>query len=82
MDDGSHPEADLIFAKVEGLIKRIKEGGYVPDTDFVLLDVEEEEECALYYCSEKLARAYGLISTPPSSVILSNNEPSCLRRLP
>lgn len=82
MDDGSHPEADLIFAKVEGLIKRIK-GGYVPDTDFVLLDVEEEEkECALYYYSEKLARAYGLISTPPSSVILSNKEPSCLRRLP
>lgn len=82
MDDGSHPEADLIFAKVEGLIKRIKEGGYVPDTDFVLLDVEEEEkERALYYHSEKLARAYGLISTP-SSVILSNKEPLCLRRMP
>lgn len=70
MDDRSHSEADLIFTKVEGLIKRIKEEGYVPDTDFVLLDVEEEEkERALYDDSEKLAIAYGLISTPPSSVI-------------
>ncbi|KDP34011.1 hypothetical protein JCGZ_07582 [Jatropha curcas] len=70
VDDRSHPEADSICKKVEDLMKRIKEEGYVPDTDFVLLDVEEEEkERSLYYHSEKLAIAYGLLSTPPSSRI-------------
>lgn len=50
-------------------MKRIRDEGYVPNTDFVLHDVEEEEKCVLYYHSEKLAIAYGLISTPPSSRI-------------
>lgn len=68
--DRDHPQTDLIYDKVEDMMKRIREEGYVPDTDFVLLDVEEEEkERALYYHSEKLAIAYGLISTPPSSTI-------------
>ena len=41
-----------------------REYGYVPDTEFVLLDVEDEQkERSLYYHSEKLAIAYGLIST-------------------
>lgn len=68
--DRSHPEGDSIYGKVEDMMKRIKAEGYVPDTDFVLLDVEEEEkESSLYYHSEKLAVAYGLLSTPPSSRI-------------
>ncbi|GLT66510.1 hypothetical protein SLA2020_388700 [Shorea laevis] len=70
VDDKSHPQTDLIYDKVEDLINRIRKEGYVPDTDFVLLDVEEEEkEHALYHHSEKLAIAFGLISTPPSSTI-------------
>ncbi|XP_031287023.1 pentatricopeptide repeat-containing protein At4g33170-like [Pistacia vera] len=70
VDDRSHPQGDLIYDEVEVLMKRIKEEGYIPDTDFVLLDVEEEEkERALYYHSEKLAIAFGLISTPPSTTI-------------
>ncbi|KAM7259778.1 hypothetical protein ACFE04_015519 [Oxalis oulophora] len=70
VDDKSHPQSDLIYEKVEDLIKQIKGEGYIPDTDFVLVDVEEEEkERALYYHSEKLAIAYGLISTPPSTTI-------------
>lgn len=70
VDDKSHPEADMIYNQVEDMIILIKEEGYVPDTDFVLHEVEEEEkERALYYHSEKLAIAYGLISTPSSSMI-------------
>ncbi|OAY85290.1 Pentatricopeptide repeat-containing protein [Ananas comosus] len=66
VDDRSHPETAAIYHKLEDLIKRIKDEGYVPDTDFVLLDVEEEEkECAICYHSEKLAIAYGLLSVPP-----------------
>lgn len=68
--DRSHEEADLIYDMVEHMIKKIREGGYVPDTDFVLVDIEEEEkERALYYHSEKLAIAYGLMSTPPMTTI-------------
>ncbi|KAF8401112.1 hypothetical protein HHK36_014416 [Tetracentron sinense] len=70
VDDTSHPQADEIYDKVGELIRMIRVEGYLPDTDFVLLDVEEEEkERALYYHSEKLAIAYGLISTPPSTTI-------------
>ncbi|KAF3446125.1 hypothetical protein FNV43_RR11304 [Rhamnella rubrinervis] len=70
VDDKSHPQTDRVYEKLEGLIKRIQEEGYVPDTDFVLLDVEEEEkQRALYYHSEKLAIAFGLISTPPSTTL-------------
>ncbi|KVI01513.1 protein of unknown function DUF1771 [Cynara cardunculus var. scolymus] len=70
VDDRSHPEGEIIYDKVEDLIKLIKEDGYIPDTDYVLLDVEEEEkERSLYYHSEKLAIAFGLISTPSSTTI-------------
>ncbi|PKU72595.1 pentatricopeptide repeat-containing protein At4g33170 isoform X1 [Dendrobium catenatum] len=70
VDDSSHPEAAAIHDELEDLMQRIKKEGYVPDTDFVLLDVEEEEkERSLYYHSEKLAIAYGLISTPPPLAI-------------
>ncbi|XP_020593900.1 pentatricopeptide repeat-containing protein At4g33170 [Phalaenopsis equestris] len=70
VDDRSHPEAAAIYDELEDLMQRIKDEGYVPDTEFVLLDVEEEEkERSLYYHSEKLAIAYGLISTPPPLTI-------------
>ncbi|CAI0628389.1 unnamed protein product [Linum tenue] len=43
----------------------MKEAGYVPDTRYVLHDIDEEaKERALMYHSERLAIAYGLISTP------------------
>ncbi|RZC15211.1 Pentatricopeptide repeat-containing protein [Glycine soja] len=68
--DRSHEETDVIYNKVEYIMKRIREEGYVPDTDFALVDVEEEDkECSLYYHSEKLAIAYGLMKTPPSTTL-------------
>ncbi|BAT78042.1 hypothetical protein LR48_Vigan04g230000 [Vigna angularis] len=68
--DRSHEETGLIYNKLEYVMKRIREEGYVPDTEFALVDVEEEDkECSLYYHSEKLAIAYGLIKTPPSTTL-------------
>nr|XP_012571541.1 pentatricopeptide repeat-containing protein At4g33170 isoform X2 [Cicer arietinum] len=68
--DRSHKETGLIYNKVEYVMKRIREEGYVPDTDFTLVDIEEEDkESALYYHSEKLAIAYGLMKTPPSTTL-------------
>lgn len=44
---------------------KVKEAGYVPDTRYVLHDIDQEaKEQALLYHSERLAIAYGLISTP------------------
>ncbi|XP_022635169.1 pentatricopeptide repeat-containing protein At2g15690, mitochondrial-like [Vigna radiata var. radiata] len=44
----------------------MKDAGYVPDTRYVLHDIDQEaKEQALLYHSERLAIAYGLISTPP-----------------
>ncbi|EOA18328.1 hypothetical protein CARUB_v10006847mg [Capsella rubella] len=70
VDDRTNPQTELIYRKVKDVIRDIKQEGYVPETDFTLVDVEEEEkERALYYHSEKLAVAFGLMSTPPSTPI-------------
>lgn len=47
-------------------LSAMKDAGYVPDTRYVLHDIDQEaKEQALLYHSERLAIAYGLISTPP-----------------
>ncbi|GMH03396.1 hypothetical protein Nepgr_005235 [Nepenthes gracilis] len=52
--------------KLKGLNGHLREAGYVPDTRYVLHDIDQEaKEKALLYHSERLAIAYGLISTPP-----------------
>lgn len=46
-------------------MRLLKESSYVPDTRYVLHDIDQEaKEQALLYHSERLAIAYGLISTP------------------
>ncbi|KAJ8480398.1 hypothetical protein OPV22_024125 [Ensete ventricosum] len=63
--DKSHPEAAEIYSYLESLIGRLKEMGYASRTDLVLHDVEEEQrESILNFHSEKLAVAYGIMSTP------------------
>jgi pentatricopeptide repeat protein len=68
--DKSHPLTKQIYAKLEELAMKLKAAGYVPSTDFVLFDIEEEEKEHFLGChSEKLAIAFGLISTSPKDVI-------------
>ncbi|XP_077235815.1 pentatricopeptide repeat-containing protein At2g27610-like [Tasmannia lanceolata] len=63
--DRSHPLSDRIFIKLEDLSSQLKDAGYRPDTNFVLHDVEEEhKEAILSQHSERLAIAFGLITTP------------------
>lgn len=58
------------YEKVRELHREIRAAGYVPDTRFVLHDIDEEaKERALMYHSERLAIAYGLISTPPGTTL-------------
>eukprot|EP01018_Ginkgo_biloba_P028267 Gb_24755 [translate_table: standard] len=64
--DKSHPQSEKIYATLETLTRQMEEAGYVPNTKFVLHDVEEEvKEYMLCIHSEKLAIAFGLISTSP-----------------
>ncbi|KAI9120572.1 hypothetical protein K1719_007605 [Acacia pycnantha] len=64
MGDKSHPETNEIYQYLDELILRCKEAGYLPDSESVMLEVEEEErEYALRYHSEKLAVAFGLMKT-------------------
>ncbi|KAK9268591.1 hypothetical protein L1049_000346 [Liquidambar formosana] len=55
---------------LDDMICRLKKAGYVPDRSEVLFEMDEEEkENALSLHSEKLAIAYGLISTSPGMPI-------------
>eukprot|EP01018_Ginkgo_biloba_P039721 Gb_32164 [translate_table: standard] len=68
--DKSHPQTQNIYAELERLSGQMKEAGYMPDKNFVLHDVEDEQkEHILCHHSEKLAIAFGLINTPPGTSI-------------
>ncbi|OMP09670.1 hypothetical protein COLO4_05239 [Corchorus olitorius] len=63
-DDKSNAKWKEIYSKLDEIRFKIKELGYVAETSFVLHDIgEEEKENQLCYHSEKLAVAFGLIST-------------------
>ncbi|XP_020277370.1 LOW QUALITY PROTEIN: pentatricopeptide repeat-containing protein At2g29760, chloroplastic-like [Asparagus officinalis] len=63
--DVSHPQSRQIYLKLEEIMKRLKTFGYVPNKTQLLQNIEDEhvKEQALYLHSEKLAIAFGLIST-------------------
>eukprot|EP01018_Ginkgo_biloba_P008845 Gb_31599 [translate_table: standard] len=63
--DRLHPQTNQIYEMLETLAGQMKDAGYVPCTNLVLHDVEEEvKKQILSHHSEKLAIAFGLISTP------------------
>uniref|UniRef100_A0A0A9CCS8 DYW domain-containing protein n=1 Tax=Arundo donax TaxID=35708 RepID=A0A0A9CCS8_ARUDO len=63
--DISHPRSAEIYAYLENLMERLHEMGYTSRIDLVVHDVEEEQrETTLKFHSEKLAIAFGIISTP------------------
>lgn len=68
--DDSHLESKAIHAMLEKLMEKIKEAGFQTESDTVLHDVEEEEkEIMVKVHSEKLAIAFGLISSEPGTEI-------------
>ncbi|KAG9459946.1 hypothetical protein H6P81_004454 [Aristolochia fimbriata] len=75
----SHPQSKEIYSKVDEVLERIRTEGYFPDSDGMLIDVgEEEKENPLFYHSEKLAIAYGLLNTCPGATIrISKNLRIC-----
>jgi hypothetical protein len=68
--DDSHPMMTAIIEKLKQLNVQMRKLGFVPSTDFVLHDVEEQEkDDILSVHSEKLAVALGLISTSPGTTL-------------
>ncbi|KAH6802704.1 Pentatricopeptide repeat superfamily protein [Perilla frutescens var. frutescens] len=60
--DKSHPESRDIHSALEVLFLECSKAGYIPDTSFVLHEVEEHQKTNfLLYHSGKLAVAYGLL---------------------
>ncbi|CAK9258164.1 unnamed protein product [Sphagnum jensenii] len=68
--DTAHPQIAEIWSELDNLTTEMEEAGYVPDTRWVMQDVDEHKSRQILRChSEKLAIAFGLISTPPGSII-------------
>jgi hypothetical protein len=61
--DTSHPQTASIYAKLERLLKQMKEAGYVPETNFAMYDMEyEQEEKFISHHNEKSTIALRLVN--------------------
>ncbi|WOG88215.1 hypothetical protein DCAR_0207449 [Daucus carota subsp. sativus] len=68
--DQSHPQSKEIYEELDVLVWKMKEAGYVPETESALHDVEEEDkENHLAVHSEKLAIAFVILNTKPGTPI-------------
>ncbi|KAM0906187.1 hypothetical protein ACQ4PT_016880 [Festuca glaucescens] len=69
--DASHPRSNEIYVELERLEGLMSDAGYVPDTMPVFHDVGDDEKRNMVRGhSERLAIAFGLISTPPGTKLL------------
>uniref|UniRef100_A0A5K0VK48 DYW domain-containing protein n=1 Tax=Nymphaea colorata TaxID=210225 RepID=A0A5K0VK48_9MAGN len=70
VEDQKHPCCSEIYRKLDILISRIKEVGYVPDMTSASFEWDDvERERSLFYHSEKLAITFGLLTSTPGTVI-------------
>ncbi|CAN6454760.1 unnamed protein product [Victoria cruziana] len=68
--DGVHEQCEQVYEFLEELLEEMKREGYVPDTSCVLHDVEDEQKALLLHGhSERLAIAFGILNTPPGTMI-------------
>lgn len=69
--DTSHPMANEIYEELDRVGELMKAAGYVPNIGPVFHDVEDDEKSNMIFShSERLAIAFGLISTPPKTRLL------------
>ncbi|KAD3068374.1 hypothetical protein R6Q59_017766 [Mikania micrantha] len=69
-EDSVHPERDEIYQNMAEIWKEIKKLGFVPKTEAVLHDLDEEvKEQILMHHSEKLAIVFALMKTPRNSTL-------------
>ncbi|OEL22851.1 Pentatricopeptide repeat-containing protein [Dichanthelium oligosanthes] len=77
--DRSHPRYKEIYKMLEEMMDRLRQAGYRPMTALVLQDIDEQsKERALAEHSEKLAIAFGLLTTPARSTLrITKNLRTC-----
>ncbi|KAJ1292085.1 hypothetical protein BS78_02G365200 [Paspalum vaginatum] len=77
--DRSHPRSKEIYEMLEEVMDRLRQAGYRPMTELVLQDIDERsKERALAEHSEKLAIAFGLLTTPARSTLrITKNLRAC-----
>ncbi|KAK8954796.1 Pentatricopeptide repeat-containing protein [Platanthera zijinensis] len=69
--DLSHPQSDEIYGELERLEGLMQQAGYVPDTMSVFHNVGDDEKRNMVRShSERLAIAFGLISTPSGARLM------------
>ncbi|KAL9243241.1 hypothetical protein vseg_017153 [Gypsophila vaccaria] len=74
-DDIAHPQKDEIYDMIREILQQLRMAGYVPQISSELHDLNStEKEKALCYHSEKLAIAFGVLSTPPGTTIRVANS--------
>lgn len=77
--DQSHSRTEEIYGMLRKLKDLVKEMGYVADTRFAVNDTGEYKEEGLWYHSERLALAFGLISMPVGApVLIKKNLRTCV----
>ncbi|WCJ29687.1 Tetratricopeptide repeat (TPR)-like superfamily protein [Euphorbia peplus] len=70
VSDKTHPRSKEIYEMVDEIDILLAKAGFKVDTSEVLYDMDEEwKEGALSHHSERLAIAYGLLSTKPGTTI-------------
>ncbi|KAB8088460.1 hypothetical protein EE612_013081, partial [Oryza sativa] len=68
--DRSHPRADDIYEMLHQMEWQLRFEGYTPDTSELALDAGEEEKRRVVAAhSQKLAMAFGLLSTPEGAPV-------------
>ncbi|KAL8102180.1 hypothetical protein AgCh_026903 [Apium graveolens] len=68
--DRTHALTEELYMKLEDITFSAREQGYMPETEWILHNIEEEDkEESLGRHSEKLALAFALISTTPGATI-------------
>ncbi|KAK9726564.1 hypothetical protein RND81_05G223600 [Saponaria officinalis] len=79
MDDRSHYQYDQMVSLIEKLDYEMRAMGYIPKTEFVLHDLDEEVKVRMLSShSERLAIAFGLLNTEPGSrLVITKNLRVC-----
>ncbi|KAJ7539561.1 hypothetical protein O6H91_11G100200 [Diphasiastrum complanatum] len=68
VNDKEHPKIEEIRAELQSLYGRMKAAGYVANRDFEPHEAKEgKNDFAQHFHSERLAIAFGLITTPPGT---------------
>ncbi|XVE84571.1 hypothetical protein DITRI_Ditri17bG0023700 [Diplodiscus trichospermus] len=77
--DKSHARMDEIYEMLKKVEELVKNKGYVPQTQFALkYSVEEFKQQSLWYHSEKIALAFGLLALPAGATIrIKKNLRTC-----